>query len=442
MCILDTEIELDIYLYEFIDETIHSEVGKMHLSRFSQDLIDYIVDHLYELWKVIIGHGDDDCISLIDDDDDDDDILYNDIYDYVVECIAIYFETISTIPPRSEANRYIGYNRLYIERQMNRIEQLRAIPQPKQRTQEWYEFRHGLISASSIGKLFASESQYNSLIYEKCRPYDPTKSAKPVNTDSPLHWGNKYEPLSILLYESRYETQIEDFGCIRHEKYPFIGASPDGINVDPASPKFGRMLEVKNIVNRDITGIPLDAYWIQMQIQMETCDLDECDFLETQFKEYEDEDAFYSTGPVEERGVILYFLKKTRLGIFDDTDSLPHYEYMPLDIELERGQIDRWIMNKRAELREDYVLYNTIYWYLDQFSCVLVRRNREWFSQSVQKIEAAWKTICIERISGYEHRGTKKSRNQTVVMTLNADTTNRQIQNLHMEQGICIIKLE
>ena len=29
-----------------------------------------------------------------------------------------------------------------------------------------------------------------------------------------------------------------------------------GINVDKKSPLFGRMLEIKNIVNREITGIP------------------------------------------------------------------------------------------------------------------------------------------------------------------------------------------
>ena len=51
-------------------------------------------------------------------------------------------------------------------------------------------------------------------------------------------------------------TKISDFGCIQHEKYNYIGASPDGINTDPNSILYGRMLEIKNIVNRDITGIP------------------------------------------------------------------------------------------------------------------------------------------------------------------------------------------
>ena len=113
-----------------------------------------------------------------------------------------------------------------------------------------------------------------------------------VNTNTTLHWGQKYEPLSVKIYEHTYNTKVEDFGCIQHEIYTFLGASPDGINVDPTSQRYGRMLEIKNIVNREIDGIPKKEYWIQMQLQMEVCDLDECDFLETKFTEYEDIQAY------------------------------------------------------------------------------------------------------------------------------------------------------
>ena len=50
------------------------------------------------------------------------------------------------------------------------------------------------------------------------------------------------------------------------------------------------MLEIKNIVNREITGIPKNEYWIQTQIQMETCDLSFCDFVETRIKEFSNEE--------------------------------------------------------------------------------------------------------------------------------------------------------
>ena len=135
-----------------------------------------------------------------------------------------------------------------------------------------------MITASNAYKAFENNTVKNQLIYDKCQPINEFKEVKMVNTNSTLHWGQKYEPLSVLIYEHKYNTQIEDFGCIQHEKYNFVGASPDGINVDVNSKRYGRMLEIKNIVNREITGIPKKEYWIQMQLQMEVCELDECDF--------------------------------------------------------------------------------------------------------------------------------------------------------------------
>ena len=61
-----------------------------------------------------------------------------------------------------------------------------------------------------------------------------------------MHHGNKYEDVSIMFYEHKYNTKIRDYGCIQHDTYKFLGASPDGINVEPNSELYGRMLEIKN----------------------------------------------------------------------------------------------------------------------------------------------------------------------------------------------------
>ena len=81
-----------------------------------------------------------------------------------------------------------------------------------------------------------------------------------------------------------------------HPKYPYIGASPDGINVDSTSGLYGRMLEIKNPTTREITGIPKEEYWVQMQLQMEVCGLNHCDFLETKFSVYETKEQFDEDG--------------------------------------------------------------------------------------------------------------------------------------------------
>jgi putative phage-type endonuclease len=286
-----------------------------------------------------------------------------------------------------------------------KINYLRNIPQPVQRTPEWYKFRHNLITASNAYKAFESQSTINQLIYEKCKPLiiniEENDKQKMVNVNTTLHWGQKYEPLSVLIYEYLNNTKVEDFGCIQHPRYKFLGASPDGINVDKKSKKYGRMLEIKNIVNREITGIPKKEYWTQTQLQMEVCDLDECDFLETKFTEYLDATYFYNDSETrnEFKGVILYF---------NTNESKPFYLYKPLNI-ISYYDINKW----EEEMIDMYqnknmVWIKTIYWKLEKISCVLILRNREWFKNNIGQLEKVWKIIEEERIKGYQHRAPNK----------------------------------
>ena len=124
-----------------------------------------------------------------------------------------------------------------------------------------------------------------SLIYEKCKPLK--KHGSSVNIESAFHHGHLYEPLSTMIYEYMYDTTIGEFGCIKHKNYSFLRASPDGINIKETNDLFGRLVEVKNPVSRKLTGTPKKEYWIQMQLQMEVWDLNECDFLETVYKDYD-----------------------------------------------------------------------------------------------------------------------------------------------------------
>jgi putative phage-type endonuclease len=288
------------------------------------------------------------------------------------------------------------------ENLQKQLDFLENYPKIKQRTEEWYQIRHNCFSASNIWKLLDSTAQINSLIYEKCNPIKSFQHHD-INKNNSMSWGIKYEPLSIQVYEYKHPGKKvnTNYGCILHPKYSFIGASPDGINISETDPHFGRMVEVKNIYNREITGIPLEEYWIQMQIQMETCGLEECDFLETRFKEYETETAFYEDVLSEYKGIILYFLQKPNA----DTSF---FEYMPLNISLEKYPIDKWIESQKEKYEKEYVLYEKIYWKLDEYSCVLVERNHLWFDSVLPKIRESWKIVEDERITGFQHRAPKK----------------------------------
>ena len=320
------------------------------------------------------------------------------------QALLTYFMCVT--PMRSFAHKTRALSEYKIQKLDKQITVLRNIPQPQQRTDEWYISRHNMITASSAWKIFGTQSSVNQLIYEKCKPYVSFATSN-INTDSPLHGGQKYEPVSVSLYELLYDTKIEDFGCIRDDEYTFLGASPDGINVDKNSPLFGRMLEIKNIVNRKITGIPKKEYWIQMQLQMSVCKLNECDFLETKFFEYNSYNDFIQDSSHNP----LYSIDGLRKGVFIyfNENDLPKYVYPPLHLSFD--ELDDWINLTISNSPLEWI--RTIYWRLDILSCVLVCRNRQWFEASVSKMQETWSVIEKERLQGYEHRAPNKKQKTT-----------------------------
>jgi putative phage-type endonuclease len=341
------------------------------------------------------------------------------ILDVYNELVERFYEEIA--PPRvSLATHNIPEPRRNASEIATQIRILQEKPQPDQRTPEWYARRNNLITASAASKAFGSQASINQLIYEKCKSNELVSGAHSTplqgSVNSPLHWGQRYEPLTVMIYEHRNHTKLGEFGCIQHDTHPFIGASPDGINIDTASPIYGRMVEIKNIFNRDITGHPKEEYWIQMQIQMEVCDLDDCDFVETRFREYdckEDYDADSTTtqgytANESEKGIILWFQTApalTQQGFVVPPIQL--YEYAPIGAT--PYEYDKWeveMFTKHERLGSIWV--RTIYWYLDEYSCVLVRRNRLWFAEAVVVLQQLWTTIEEERQSGFEHRAPKR----------------------------------
>lgn len=428
-------VDLEYTVIDMLNDYIESELESMYMGTFEENMLKDVTE---VVWNQLCDAG----IEVAEDDPHLEEFI-NRLYQEVRT-------TNSTLVPRSRETIAPESLDEPHKQSIDAVLELLAHnegQQYKQRTYEWYEYRAGLITASNIWKIFSkSQSVQNSLIYEKCKPFVMASSnsnknddngdgeageSHSVNTGTAFHWGNKYERLSIQIYERKYATRVAEFGCIRHHKHPFIGASPDGINVDRSSPRYGRMIEVKNIFNREITGIPKDEYWVQMQFQMETCGLDECDFIETRFKEYESEEQFYSGELIHDtRGVILYFVERSATSVGNIN---PYYVYMPLDHSLEQADVNAWIAQKKEELKRTHHLYEIQYWYLDEFSCVLVEVNKLWIQAVLPKVEAFWRVICNEKISGYEHRAPKRR-------AIKEPSTNDEIP---VRTGkLCLIKLD
>jgi len=167
-----------------------------------------------------------------------------------------------------------------------RVKDLLAIPKIEQKTTEWYEARHNLITASdfaqALGKgKFGTQKQ---LIEKKVQPNTDSK-----HVSNPFfEWGNLFEPVANLVYSRMHSVCVHEFGLLKHPLYSYFGASPDGITDD------GIMLEIKCPLKRKITGDIPEQYYYQIQGQLDVCDLDVCDYFECEFAKYDDYASYKS----------------------------------------------------------------------------------------------------------------------------------------------------
>ena len=180
-------------IQELLDETVKTNIINISNPNFFNDIIDDVKELIFIQFD-FIEH---DILSYTCD------ILFENI-------MHTYFTHI--MPRRSYKNTFIR-KKPNLEIIDTKIHNIKLKPQPEQRTKEWYEFRHNLITASSAWKALDSQSYINSIIFEKCKPYDDSKFDS-VNLNTPFHWGTKYEPISVQIYEHMYKTIIDDFDKI------------------------------------------------------------------------------------------------------------------------------------------------------------------------------------------------------------------------------------
>ena len=187
-----------------------------------------------------------------------------------------------------------------VDRRTQTYERLRQIVLPVQRSVAWFAMREGKITASDGGTALGLNDyeQPYKLILKKITDV-------PFESNKFCYHGTKYEEIAALIYQDKFDVLVTEFGLMGHSKYHFLGASPDGIcspyRLDGVhkSDMVGTMLEIKCPVSRKIVnygpirgGICPIYYWAQVQLQLECCDLDECDFWQCSIYEYFNRDDY------------------------------------------------------------------------------------------------------------------------------------------------------
>lgn len=303
-----------------------------------------------------------------------------------------------------------------------------------QRSQEWFEIRKGMCTASDIAPIIG-EGKYksrNDIIKKKCG------KGKPFTGNAATRHGQRYEDVAIGIYESRRGfIKVHEFGLLPHPTVSCLGASPDGIT------EAGVMVEIKCPPRRKINGKPPHGYWCQMQTQMEVCNLMVCDFFEALIVEYPNreaylEDKFNKDILQDKEFVNIYGENKTgkleillnkeiaKIGLFDYIKVIDERRasnglekgvigrvmdmekneervvYPPMDLTTKEQEeyvdkvIDEWTQNPKYKLLGD----KHIYWKLVRSSNVRVKRDVKWFQIALPKIKSFWAEVEERRTRG------------------------------------------
>ena len=272
------------------------------------------------------------------------------------------------------------------ENVQKKLKYIRDLPQPEQRTEEWFAYRKNVVTASSASNIFTSDADRMKYLKEKSLP-EKTFSGGGIA----CQFGIKFEEVAQKIFEKMTGTVVSEYGCIRHSTINCLGASPDGIvtsSVDPLM--IGRMLEIKCLYSRELTGIPLYKYWCQCQLQMESCNLDFCDFFECKFNEKMSEEEFFgklykNEFETEYYGIIFEVFNR----------DLQKNEYIYSNIT-ENGVYYREFLNKNIDKLIDddnKDIINITFFELTNYSKLTIKRNREWFEDKKQSILNFWEEV-------------------------------------------------
>ncbi len=346
---------------------------------------------------------------------------------------------------------------------------------PAQKSDEWFELRDKMTTASDGGTVLGLNP------YECDFGFISKKvHGKPFDTSIACYHGKKYEQAATIIYEYRMNVMVKEFGLCQHPEHLFLGASPDGIvseyklmtsdgrtwasiekeaeerNIKDPIEKYnfmseygkltkyvGRMLEIKCPMMRKIlmdpdaqevygthgepiTNLKYDVkkgvcptyYWVQVQLQLQCCDLDECDFWQCEISEYANKEDFLadtdaihpwlSKQTKREKGVVIQLLPREHFNNKTmDYDKLIHnfseFIHQP-KICMTPLEIDLWILetiqnlgethkNKDGFSNKDLLFERILYWKLDNSRNITIQRDDKWFLDNLETFRQTWNYV-------------------------------------------------
>ena len=158
----------------------------------------------------------------------------------------------------------------------------------KQKSNKWYTERNKVITAtdvSSILEINPFKSKYEVL-------QQKINKTVIISENPDTSWGEIHEPQALKYYETlpliNGSKKVWEVGLVYHPIYKWLAASPDGVveSLEKNNKNKWWLLEIKCPYKREFTNkcYKTPSYiWIQVQIQLEVCDLPFCHLLQCKY---------------------------------------------------------------------------------------------------------------------------------------------------------------
>lgn len=269
------------------------------------------------------------------------------------------------------------------------VRKLSKIYQPPQRTEEWYNARNEMITASDCAQAIGQGKFGNQrdFFQKKVAP-----DTVPFNADvPPLVHGCKYEPVACSIYCARNNTKVIDFGLLRHPDIPFIGASPDGITED------GIMLEIKCPWRRVIDGTVPGQYYQQIQHQLDVCGLQECDYFEVAFVEYDDEKSFIDDIESDEKELVAANGNEKGLFIEYIQEGVRKYMYYEPEDMKDVQMALAWRDSRLNQVPSDAQMVCVTYWRVELIHIKRIYKDESFLKEKYSLLKDVWDKVLVYR---------------------------------------------
>jgi hypothetical protein len=207
---------------------------------------------------------------------------------------------------------------------------------------------------------------------------------------------------------TKYIGRMIEIKCPRRRKILMDPNAPEvyGVHGEP----------ITNLLKDVKKGVCPAYYWVQVQLQLFCCDLDECDFWQTEIWEYEDpEDFVDDTDPEhpwisktskQEKGAVIQIMPLDKIA---DTESDLTYNdkvynyaefiYQPR-VDMSPQEIDLWLLETISNIKWTHkgMVFDCVKYYkLIQSRNITIKRDDKWIQDTLPKFEKMWGYVAFFR---------------------------------------------